>query len=170
MSVEIIKDCLLTQKNLQEKFNLLPNSLKRKTPEIFQLAYLATKDVIENQAEKPQAIICVSMLGCLNETVSFLDKLQDTNFGSPKDFVYSVHNSLGAMLAKEFEILGPNLAIVDKNIDSAKTCAEILDEQTVLLVFFDDKNEFAQNILKKCGRQDKYDCPYVNVLLCSKGV
>jgi hypothetical protein len=169
MTLNILRSIEITEEKLQEKLNLLPNSLKRKTPKIFQLAYLAAREVIFEYSEKPQAIICASAFGCLNETVSFLDKLSGTNFGSPKDFVFSVHNSLGAMLAKEFEITGPNLTIVADSVDFAEFCAEILDEKTILLVYFDDKNEFAQKVLEKCGKKCQGGS-FVTAMLCEKSV
>jgi hypothetical protein len=96
-----------------------------------------------------------------------LDKLHDTNFGSPKDFVFSVHNSLGAMLAKEFEISGPNLTLVADGIDEAEFLAQILDEKTTLLTFFDAKNEFAQKVLEKCGEKSQGGS-WVVAVLCEK--
>ena len=167
MRIEIREKVTITEENLQEKLNLLPNSLKRKTPPVFQAAYFAAKEVIEKN-EKPQAIICVSALGCLNETISFLDKLDETNFGSPKDFVYSVHNSLGGMLAKEFEIFGPNLTIMAKSFDEAQIIAEMLDEKTFLFVFFDDGNEFARNFLLKCNKKPSNSLGYASACFYSK--
>ncbi|MDR0304690.1 MAG: beta-ketoacyl synthase chain length factor [Chitinispirillales bacterium] len=166
MALNILKNIEINEKNLNEKLNLLPNSLKRKTPKVFQLAYLAAREAILD-LKKPQAIICVSPFGCLDETVSFLDKLHDTNFGSPKDFVFSVHNSLGAMLAKEFEILGPNLTMAADSVDFAEFCAEILEEKIVLLVYFNDKNEFAQKVLEKCGKE-RQGGSFAVALLCEK--
>lgn len=167
MPLNILENIEINEENLQENLILLPNHLKRKTPKVFQMAYLAAREIILRRSQKPQAVICASTLGCLNETISFLDKLHDTNFGSPKDFVFSVHNSLGAMLAKEFEISGPNLTLVADGIKSAEIMSEILDEKTILLVYFDDKNEFAQKVLEMCGEK-RQSGSTVAAILCEK--
>jgi len=167
MSFKILKSVKISEEDLPQNLDLLPNSLKRKTPKIFQLAYLAAREAVLSHDKKPQAVICASSLGCLDETISFLDKLHDTNFGSPKDFVFSVHNSLGAMLAKEFEISGPNLTLVADNIEDAKFLSQILDEKTILLVYFDAKNEFAQKVLEKCGEKIQGGS-WASAVLCEK--
>jgi len=169
MPVKIIKSVKINEEDLLQNLDFLPNSLKRKTPKIFQLAYLAARQAILSHSEKPQAVICVSSLGCLDETISFLDKLHDTNFGSPKDFVFSVHNSLGAMLAKEFEISGPNLTLVADDIENGEFLTQILDEKTILLTFFDAENEFAQKVLEKCGKKSQGGS-WATAVLCEKNV
>jgi len=167
MAFNILKSVKISEEELPQNLDLLPNSLKRKTPKIFQLAYLAAREAVFSHNKKPQAVICASSLGCLDETISFLDKLHDTNFGSPKDFVFSVHNSLGAMLAKEFEISGANLTLVADDIDDAKFLAQIIDEKTILLVYFDAKNEFAQKVLEKCGEKIQSGS-WASAVLCEK--
>jgi hypothetical protein len=144
---------IIKKSDLPEIKKSLPPSLARRVPVVYQLAYSAVKKTIESptldHSEKPQAIICVSALGCLNETISFLDKLDNDGLGSPKDFVFSTHNSLGGMLAKEFKITGTSFTICDRSIDSATEVAEIINEKTILIVEFDDSNEFAKGILQE---------------------
>ena len=140
----------ITASEIADRKNELPASLARRVPVVFQAAFLAAKSAIKNQ-EKPAAIICISALGCLNETISFIDKLEETSFGSPKDFVFSVHNSLGGMLAKEFEIRGANITLCSTDIEKAIEIAKILDEKTILIIEFDDGNEFAKQVFEKCG-------------------
>lgn len=142
----------------------LPTSLARRVPAVYQAAFLATKNVLNQKAD---AVICVSALGCLNETISFVDKLDETGFGSPKDFVFSVHNSLGGMLAKEFQITGANITLTDTNIEKAIEIAEILDEKSILIVEFDDRNEFAKQVLKKCDNISTEE-PFAAAFLYSK--
>ena len=166
--IEASEKVIVTEDHLPQNLNLLPNSLKRKTPSVFQAAYLAAQKIIDERNKKPQAIICVSALGCLNETISFLDKLDETDFGSPKDFVYSVHNSLGAMLAKEFEIFGPNLTLMSKSLSDAKTVADLFEEKDVLIVEFYDSNDFAKKVLQKCGINSFDTKAYASAFIYSK--
>ena len=142
----------------------IPQALARRVPKVYQLAFLAANAAMEGQ-EKAEAVICLSPLGCLNETFSFLDKLADSDLGSPKDFVFSTHNSLGAMLAKEFGIKGTNFSLCDRSLDSALEIAEILDEKTVLIVEFDDANEFAKGVLQECNNVSR---AFANAYLCVK--
>jgi len=150
----------ITASEIAKRKSELPASLARRVPAVFQAAFLAAKDVFDPKGagsratanqEKPTAIICISALGCLNETISFLDKFEETSFGSPKDFVFSVHNSLGGMLAKEFGITGTNITITDTNIEKAIEIAEISDDKIILIIEFDDGNEFAKQFYEKCG-------------------
>jgi hypothetical protein len=145
----------------------LPATLTRRVPTVYQAAFLAAKEICDKNTVKPQAIICISALGCLNETISFLDKLEETTFGSPKDFVFSVHNSLGAMLAKEFLITGANITLTDTSIEKAVEIDENLDEKTILIVEFDDKNEFAEKVLQKCNKPIS-NTPLITAILYSK--
>jgi hypothetical protein len=165
--MELLKQAKVCKSELAEMKNFLPSPLARRVPVVYQLAYLAAKVVLENQ-KKPQAIICVSALGCLDETISFLDKLDASGLGSPKDFVFSTHNSLGAMLAKEFEIKGANFTICDRSLDAALQIAEIIDEKFVLILEFDDSNEFAKKVLQKCGKFSFDGQAYATAFLYSK--
>lgn len=169
MAFNILKNIEISEEDIQKNLDFLPNSLKRKTPKVFQMAYLAAREAVLSHSRKPQAVICASTLGCLDETISFLDKFHDTNFGSPKDFVFSVHNLLGAMLAKEFEISGPNLTLIADGIGDIEFLSEIIDEKTILLVYFDDKNQFAQKVLEKCGEKTQ-GASFAAAMLCEKDV
>jgi len=149
----------------------LPASLARRVPVVYQAAFLAAKEILDKNPIKPEAIICVSALGCLNETISFVDKLDETGFGSPKDFVFSVHNSLGGMLAKEFGITGANITLTDTNVEKAIEIAKILDENEILIVEFDDKNDFAKQVLQKCEMRNvkcEMNEPFAMAFLYSK--
>ncbi|MCL2844851.1 MAG: hypothetical protein FWE23_05310 [Chitinivibrionia bacterium] len=163
----------ITKSDLDTMKNLLPSSLARRVPTVYQLAYLAAKSVIESQkkiseATVAQAIICVSALGCLDETISFLDKFDETGLGSPKDFVFSTHNSLGGMLAKEFGIKGANFTVCDRSVESALKIAEILDEKVILIVEFDDANEFAEKVMQKCGKTRSNSVSFATAFLYYK--
>ncbi len=74
------------------------------------------------------------------------------------------------MLAKEFSVTGANITITDKNIEKAIEIAEILDEKTVLIIEFDDKNEFAEKVLQNCNDKRENSCnePFVSAFLYSK--
>ena len=163
----------ITKSDLDTMKNLLPPSLARRVPTVYQLAYLAAKSVIESQekiseATVAQAIICVNALGCLDETISFLDKLDESGLGSPKDFVFSTHNSLGGMLAKEFGIKGANFTVCARSVESALKIAEILDEKTILIIEFDDANEFAEKVMQKCGKTRSNSVSFATAFLYSK--
>lgn len=157
----------ITANGIADRKKELPLSLARRVPAVFQAAFLAAKDTLDKNHINPEAIICISALGCLNETISFIDKLDETSFGSPKDFVFSVHNSLGGMLAKEFAITGANITLTDTNIEKAIEIAEILEEETILIVEFDDANEFAEKVMEKCNKNSTEE-PFGTAYLYSK--
>jgi hypothetical protein len=169
---QIIKS-KITAGEIANRKSELPTSLARRVPVVYQAAFLAAKEILDKNPAKPEgnssppAIICVSALGCLNETISFVDKLDETSFGSPKDFVFSVHNSLGGILSKEFSITGANITLTDTNFEKAIEIAEILDERIILIVEFDDKNAFAEKVFEKCGKTSTEE-PFAAAFLYAK--
>jgi len=93
--------------------NEIPAHLKRRDPRIWQMAYVCAARLLKNSLVKPRSIIVGTALGALDETKGFLDGVFTDGFGSPKNFIASVHNSMAGKLALEFSIDGPNLTLCD---------------------------------------------------------
>ena len=91
----------------------LPAHIKRRDPRIWTMAYAATARLLKTISEKPRSVCVGTGLGALDETKNFLDGLFKDGFGSPRNFIASVHNSMAGKLALEFSIDGPNLTMCD---------------------------------------------------------
>ena len=130
----------------------LPASLKRRTPLIWQLSYQAASKAMAQSTLAPEAVICATALGALDETVVFLDKVLDTGFGAPRQFIASVHNSMAGVLAKELTITGANITLCDSNssLSSALLTATALTEQTFLIIAVDEQIELFNQIAQNC--------------------
>lgn len=93
--------------------NRVPAAMKRRDPRIWKMAYAASSQALSNTCFKPRSLCVATALGALDETKSFLDGVFSDGFGSPRNFIASVHNSMAGKLAMEFSIDGPNLTLCD---------------------------------------------------------
>jgi hypothetical protein len=121
----------------------VPASLKRRDPRIWQMAYGAATRAMKNCPAKPNSIIVATALGALDETKNFLDGVFTDGFGSPRNFIASVHNSMAGKLAQEFKVPGPNLTLCDGHNSLASaigTCALLKDGDFPALVVAVDEN------------------------------
>lgn len=137
----------------------LPKSLKRRVPKIWQMSYIATKRAIALAPSLSiDAVVSGTALGAIKETVTFTEKLNSTGFGAPKQFIASVHNSMAGVLAKEFNITGPNLTFCDSHnsASSAIYSASILDEDTVLVILVDEYITILSEIFKSCDNSNSF--------------
>ena len=91
----------------------IPAHLKRRSPRIWLMAYVAAARLFATTGEKPRSLITGTALGALDETRNFLDGIFKDGFGSPTSFIASVHNSMAGKLALDFAIDGPNLTMCD---------------------------------------------------------
>ncbi len=91
----------------------IPAHLKRRDPRIWIMAYVAAARLLKTVSEKPRSVCVGTALGALDETKNFLDGVFKDGFGSPRNFIASVHNSMAGKLALEFSIDGPNLTLCD---------------------------------------------------------
>jgi hypothetical protein len=109
----------------------VPASMKRRDARIWQLAYAAAVPVVNKfGARPPRSIIVGTALGALEETRQFLEGVFTDGFGSPRNFISSVHNSIAGKLALEFKVRGPNLTLCDghNSLASAITAADLLTD------------------------------------------
>ncbi len=129
----------------------IPPHLKRRDPRIWQMAYVAVARLLKNAAAKPKSILVGTALGALDETKGFLDGIFSDGFGSPKNFIASVHNSMAGKLALEFGISGPNLTFCDgqNSFASAIANCELLDSDDfpALVVAVDENIPLLDTIL-----------------------
>jgi hypothetical protein len=115
--------------------------------------------LLKNAPEQPRSMAVGTALGALDETKNFLDGIFKDGFGSPKNFIASVHNSMAGKLALEFKIDGPNLTLCDGHNSfasalascalfpsSAFPCLVVAVDESIPLV-----NELAPHLSPVCG-------------------
>jgi hypothetical protein len=91
----------------------IPAHLLRRDPRIWRMAYAAALRLLKGTDKRPRSVMAATALGALDETKNFLDGIFGDGFGSPRNFIASVHNSMAGKLALEFSIDGPNLTFCD---------------------------------------------------------
>ncbi len=141
----------------------IPAAMKRKDPRIWQLAYIATQRALSSSTLQCKSIISGTALGALDETKNFLDGIYGEGFGSPRNFIASVHNSMAGKLALDFKIEGPNLTVCDghNSMASALGIASLLEDHEfpALLLLIDENITFFDTI----GDHISPECkPYIN--------
>ncbi len=136
----------------------LPASLKRRAPRIWKLAYAAVQEVMEKSGVTPEAIVCGTALGALDETISFIKKVNTSNMGSPRQFIASVHNSMAGVMAKEFTITGSNMTLCESHnsLASAISTAKYLPEQKVFILIVDEQLPFLDEIYEQCENSESF--------------
>jgi hypothetical protein len=92
--------------------SIIPPMMKRKDPRIWQMSYVAATRACREEF-KCKSIVIATALGALDETKNFLDGVYTEGFGSPRNFIASVHNSMGGKIALDLKIQGPNLTVCD---------------------------------------------------------
>ncbi len=117
--------------------------MRARAPRIWCMAYAAVKKVLTNCDTPPKSIVTATALGALDETKNYLDGVFKDGFGSPRNFIASVHNSMAGKLALDFKIKGPNLTVCDGQNSFASACvtASLLTarDYPVLIVAVDER-------------------------------
>ncbi len=147
----IIKTSIVRPGIDHEWDNEIPKMARLRTPRIWQMAQIAVKRLLTDCSTPPQSIITATALGALDETKNYLDGVFKDGFGSPRNFIASVHNSMAGKLALDFDIEGPNLTVCDgqNSFASAMVTASLLTnaDYPVLLVVVDEKIELLNTLL-----------------------
>jgi hypothetical protein len=124
---------------------------KRRDPRIWQMAQVAASRLLKSTEERPRSIISATTLGALDETRQFLEKVFTTGFGSPRNFIASVHNSMAGKLALELKVAGPNLTFCDgpNSLASALVAASLLSAECFpcLVMAIDEKIELLRRLI-----------------------
>ncbi len=128
----------------------VPARMKRRDPRIWHMAWVAASRALKGVSSPPRSIITATGLGALEETRSFLDGVFRSGFGSPRNFIASVHNSMAGKLAIEFKISGPNLTFCEgaNSLASALRGCEALVEGDfpLLVVAVEENTEFLREL------------------------
>lgn len=116
-----------------------PVELRRMNRSMKMGLWCAKKALEQAQLEKPDVIITGTGLGCLQDTVSFLKVLLDSDEGpsAPALFISSTHNSVGGQLALRLKCTGYNYTYCHKSLSlySALLDADLhLEENPGLIV------------------------------------
>jgi hypothetical protein len=135
----------------------LPASIKRRDPRIWQMAYAACARLLDGVETRPRSLVVATALGALDETKNFLDGVFTDGFGSPRNFIASVHNSMAGKLALEFKIAGPNLTFCDgpNSLASSIIAASLFtpDQYPVLVVAVDENIELLTQLNPYLSRE-----------------
>lgn len=139
--------------------NEIPKAMKRRAPRIWRMAHVATERALKDTQISPKSIITATALGALDETVGFLNGSFTDGFGSPRNFIASVHNSMAGNLAMSFGIKGPNLTVCDSHnsLASSIVSAGFLTEKDfpLLLVMVDERTELLDELNKDFSKECK---------------
>lgn len=116
-----------------------PVELRRMNRSMKMGLWCARKALNQANAEKPDIIITGTGLGCLQDTVSFLKVMLDSDESqsAPALFISSTHNSVGGQLALRFKCTGYNYTYCHKSLSlySALLDASLhLDDNPKILV------------------------------------
>lgn len=111
----------------------------------------------ESNLEKPDAIIVGTALGCLEDTISFLNKLvvNKEELLNPTAFIHSTHNTIASQIALNVKCMGYNSTYVHRNIsfETALLDAGLLLEENiasnVLVGGIDELTEVSLDILQR---------------------
>ncbi len=129
----------------------VPAAIKRRDPRIWQMAHMAVLRLLEKGFSAPASIITATAFGALDETRSFLEGVYTRDFGSPRNFIASVHNSMGGKVALDFGIRGENLTVCDgpNSLASALSlsCALPASAFPVLVLAIDESFELLKNLI-----------------------
>lgn len=97
----------------------IPAQKLRRMCTIIRRGLLSSIKVLKDaKIEMPDAIIVGTSLGCLHETVSFLETMskEGENFLNPSNFVQSTHNTIAGNIALYFGCNNYNMTFSQKNI------------------------------------------------------
>lgn len=136
----------------------VPKRMRMRESRIWCMAHAAIKLLLSDTDLQPRSIIVATALGALEDTREFLDGLFADGFGSPRNFIASVHNSMAGKLALDFNIKGPNLTVCDgqNSFASALVSASLLlpSEFPVIILGIDEKiqllDRIAPHITESC--------------------
>ncbi len=109
--------------------------------------------------EKPDAVIVGTAYGCLEDTISFLNKLviNKEEMLNPTAFIHSTHNTIASQIALSMKCKGYNSTYVHRNIsfESALRDAQLLLEEnavdSVLVGGIDELTDVSYKILNRLG-------------------
>ena len=122
---------------------------------------VALKDA---RIERPEAIIVGTALGCLEDTVSFLNKLviNKEDLLNPTAFIHSTHNTIASQIALTVKCMGYNSTYVHRNISFETALLDgllLLHEKTVNSVLVGGLDELTDDsfiILQRLGYFEKW--------------
>ncbi len=142
----------------------VPKMMRSRAPRIWCMAYAAVNKLLTDGDTPPKSIVTATALGALDETKNFLDGVFKDGFGSPRNFIASVHNSMAGKLALDFKINGPNLTVCDgqNSFASALVTASLLTEHDfpVCILAIDERIALLDTIVPRLSEECRQ---YLNV-------
>lgn len=117
------KQALVQEPNYTEFIE--PNNIRR-MGKLMKASLVAAKLCIADAGEAPDAIITGTGLGCMEETVKFLNAVSDGEGGvlSPTPFIHSTHNTIGSQIAIAVKCTGYNSTYVHRALSFEQALAD----------------------------------------------
>lgn len=102
-----------------------PNNIRR-MGKLMKASMVAAKLCIADAGQAPDAIITGTGLGCMEETVKFLNAVSDGEGGvlSPTPFIHSTHNTIGSQIAIAVKCTGYNSTYVHRALSFEQALAD----------------------------------------------
>ncbi len=157
----------LVEPNYKE---LLKPALLRRMSKVLKMGNYSAKAVLtdnEGNVTEPDAIVVGSGLGCIRDTIGFIDEVLKNNEQTlaPTAFIQSTHNSIAGQIALMLQNYRYNMTIVQKSIsfEMALMDAELQlatgSAKSVLVGAADELTENLENLLKELAAEMNVEMP-----------
>ena len=138
-----------------------PAEARRMTTQTRQLVAVARKALRLSNIEQPDAILCTTQWGCMQQSMRFLLDMLQTNEQElkPTPFIQSTHNTIASMIAIQTHNHGYNVTYAqnDTDVNAALTdiqCQMALGRiQNALVLEFDEHVPEWDEVLKNINQQ-----------------
>lgn len=161
--ISIGKTCkgMLSIQEISE--NLSPRDVRRlkRFPRL-ALSLAAAAHENSGRADTPSAVFLGTGWGALSETYDFLTRLYETGkqFPSPTDFIGSVHNAPGGLIAMQFQATGANITMTggDYSFEQSLMAASLLSSDisaTFLVIGADETHAVLSRLFDRSVLADE---------------
>lgn len=133
----------------------------RRMGKLIKASIVAAKSCIADAGSQPDAIITGTGLGCMEETVKFLNAVNDNEGGvlSPTPFIHSTHNTIGSQIAIAVKCMGYNSTYVHRALSfeqalfdaQLQLLSHINKVQHILVGGVDDMTPIVFDVLNELG-------------------
>lgn len=146
----------------------IPPAMLRRMSKVLRLSVTCATQALRNaNLELAQAVIVGTGLGCVRDTLRFMDDMHQGHEGvlSPTAFIQSTHNTMAGQIALSLGVKGYNLTHVQgmqsfemAALDAAGYLADH-PEHTVLLGGMDEMTDELRQLLQRLAETEKFDLP-----------
>lgn len=142
-------------------FEISAASLRRLSPQMRQLVGVAKQALQDAGIERPDAIVCATQWGCMQQSMRFLQDMIDTNEQElkPTPFIQSTHNTIASLMAILTHNHGYNATYSQGKQSLACALMDIRCQmalgriRSALVLEFDEQVEVWDEVLSLIGKQ-----------------